>query len=91
MAIFIAIQKWLACLGLLVTVAGGLYIADQLSWQTEVIGDRIIKKKMSGKTWTEMYEFDLDKRLLFYTYSDSEFQNHTISYDSETGEVTGRY
>lgn len=65
------------------------YLIDRQSWITEHQGDSTIIRKMSGSTWTQMYEYDSQGRLLHYSYNDSQYRNHMISYDPETGEETG--
>lgn len=72
-------------------VAAGVYVADEMSWATEQIGDVTIRKKMSGPAWTQMYEYDGQGRLRSYSWSDSQFRNHTIIYDPETGREIDRY
>lgn len=69
-------------------ISGGIYLADSMSWVREDLGHVVQVRKMSGSTWTQLYEYDKYGRLLVYKYSDSNARNHTISYDSETGEET---
>ncbi len=88
MFIFVAVQKWLALLGVLITLSGGVYLVDRMSWVREDLGHVIQVRKISGSSWSQLYEYDRAGRLLCYKYCDSQARNHTFSYDPDTGEET---
>lgn len=76
-------------LAVILLLGSASYLVDRQSWITEQQGDSTIIRKMSGTTWTQMYEYDLHGRLLHYSYNDSQFRNHMVNYDPETGEEIG--
>lgn len=83
---FAMIQKWFMLLGAFSGIASGIYFLDRMCWVEEHLGHVIQVKRMSGESWTQLYEYDLDRRLLVYKYSDSEHRNHVIRYDPESGQ-----
>lgn len=85
MFLLAAVQKSVILVGSFSAIAGGIYVVDRMSWVEEHLGHVIQVKKMSGTSWTQLYEYDLDRRLLVYKYCDSQCRNHTIRYDPDTG------